>query len=354
MYLPVLLVRDFQLWGWIVFALPNVLGAAAMGTVLANADRSRKLMSQHLHAGAAFSIVTIAFHVFFVGWVLPMLFGQDNRGFAIAGSTFLLAGVFYMIGGARRDLVLAAVVLLVSVAAIVIALTQPLDVAPLFRLPDPSLYLLALAPVCVFGFFLCPYLDLTFHRARQETAPAAGSRAFKIGFGVMFLTMIVFTLLYARWMDSPRTNGVLRWAIGLHMAIQIAFTLAVHVRSMLVSSPAKSHRVGLVVAVLISLGLILVTRDRVVFRRMDSAEVVYRSFMGFYGLVFPAYVWLCMIPLKDGRTTPDPDRLIRFAVAVVLALPFFWLGFIEKQYGWLLAGLAIVIGMRWTIRTKKV
>ena len=30
MFLPVLLVRDYGMLGWIVFAVPNVVGAAAM------------------------------------------------------------------------------------------------------------------------------------------------------------------------------------------------------------------------------------------------------------------------------------------------------------------------------------
>src|SRR6266404_3216610 len=34
MFLPVLLVRDYGLWGWIVFAVPNMIGAAAMGWVM--------------------------------------------------------------------------------------------------------------------------------------------------------------------------------------------------------------------------------------------------------------------------------------------------------------------------------
>ena len=40
MFLPVLLVRDYGVWGWIVFAVPNVLGAAAMGWVLRSAEVS--------------------------------------------------------------------------------------------------------------------------------------------------------------------------------------------------------------------------------------------------------------------------------------------------------------------------
>src|SRR5690242_7362807 len=36
MFLPVLLVRDYGVWGFVVFAVPNVIGAGAMGWVLRN------------------------------------------------------------------------------------------------------------------------------------------------------------------------------------------------------------------------------------------------------------------------------------------------------------------------------
>src|ERR1051325_4731620 len=38
MFLPVLLVRDYGVWASVVFAVPNVLGAAAMGWVLSRDD----------------------------------------------------------------------------------------------------------------------------------------------------------------------------------------------------------------------------------------------------------------------------------------------------------------------------
>ncbi len=346
MYLPVLLVRDFGIWGWIVFAFPNVLGAAAMGSVLANAGRSRKLLDQHLHAAAAFSIVTIAFHVFFIGWILPRLLPPS-----VVAGVFLLAGVLFAIGGGRRDLLLAAVTLLASVAAFIFILVQPLNHLLLFNQVDPSFSLFALAPVCMFGFFLCPYLDLTFHRARQNTAPLAGARAFQIGFGVMFFAMIVFTLLYARFMDDRGgTNRLLDRVIGLHMLLQIAFTLAVHVRSLLdeTTRPGyRIHRTVLAVAVLLAMGLAGWT-----IVDYPRGELVYRAFMGFYGLIFPAYVWLCMIP-RHGQATLDRQRLTRFVIAVVLALPFYWVGFVAQRYGWLAAGLVIVVAMRWTIRPQR-
>ena len=33
----------------------------------------------------------------------------------------------------------------------------------------PAINILWLVPVMIFGFALCPYLDITFHRARQMT-----------------------------------------------------------------------------------------------------------------------------------------------------------------------------------------
>jgi hypothetical protein len=350
MYLPVILVREFGLWGWIVFALPNVIGAAAMGAVLLNADRSRKLLSQHAPMATAFSIVTIAFHVFFVGWMLVQLLD------VYATAAFLGAAILFALGGRRRDLWLAAIVLLVSVVCMGFVLTQPLGNARLLWTADPKPELLALTPVCIFGFFLCPYLDLTFHRARQATEPRAGIRAFQLGFGGFFLLMIIFTLIYARWLGmgvSGVNHQLLAKAIGVYMAVQIAFTLSVHVRAVLgMGDKVRFARIALVLAAIAALGLSALPYQWPVFRKLGTGEAIYRCFMGFYGLLFPAYVWLCMIPTKDGRTTPDRDRVIRWLLAVLLAGPFFWAGFVDRWYWWLLAGLAIVIGMRWTIRPK--
>jgi hypothetical protein len=76
---------------------------------------------------------------------------------------------------------------------------------------------------------------------------------------------------------------------------------------------------------------------------LDTGEVIYRAFMGFYGLLFPAYVYLCMLPFRSHLTPPTRRHLLIFAIAVLLALPFFWLGFIQHHYLFLLPGLAIVL-----------
>src|SRR6185295_11012918 len=68
MFLPVLLVRDYGVWGWVVFAVPNVIGAAAMGWVLRSPEQSARITAAHQRACRAFSLATIAFQVYFAGW----------------------------------------------------------------------------------------------------------------------------------------------------------------------------------------------------------------------------------------------------------------------------------------------
>ena len=350
MYFPVLLIRDYGLWGWIVFAFPNVIGSAIAGTVLGSAERSKKLLGQHAPAAVVFSVVTIAFHVFFVGWVLLPLVGRGP-----AAGVFLLAGILFAIGGGtRRDMVIGVLVILVSLVAMGFALTQPLGDGTLLTHADPAPGLLALTPVCMIGFFLCPYLDLTYHRARQSTAPLAGARAFQIGFAGPFLAMIIFTLLYAHWIDQRVANPVLVWAVGTHMIVQIAFTLSLHVRGVLdVTSLAfRRGRWLLLPAVLIPLALIFLVIQFPVLRRLDSGEVVYLCFMSCYGVLFPAYVLLCMIPTPGGSSTPDRSRVLRVLIVSALAFPCYWMGFIERQVWWLVPGVLILIGSRWTLSKK--
>ena len=59
-----------RLLGWVVFAVPNVVGAAAMGWVLRDAAASERVTADHPTACAAFSAVTILFQIMFVGGVV--------------------------------------------------------------------------------------------------------------------------------------------------------------------------------------------------------------------------------------------------------------------------------------------
>ena len=63
MYLPVLLIRDFGWAGWLAFAVPNVLGAAAMGWILRSPAAAMRLAGEHPQAVRLFSTVTVSFQV---------------------------------------------------------------------------------------------------------------------------------------------------------------------------------------------------------------------------------------------------------------------------------------------------
>ncbi|MDB5325177.1 MAG: hypothetical protein JWM57_746, partial [Phycisphaerales bacterium] len=75
MFLPVLLIRDYGPWAWVIFALPNVIGAGAMGWVMRSREMSHDYTIRHASACRLFSFVTIAFQLFFALWMLPRLLG---------------------------------------------------------------------------------------------------------------------------------------------------------------------------------------------------------------------------------------------------------------------------------------
>src|SRR5690606_13015895 len=96
-----------------------------------------------------------------------------------------------------------------------------------------------------------PYLDVTFHRARMRTSLWTGRIAFAVGFGVIFLLMIVFSLAYAGelvWLFKLDAWSI-SWLPGAwmpilatHMIVQAAFTVAVHVHALSARPAAAQAR----------------------------------------------------------------------------------------------------------------
>lgn len=351
MFLPVLLVRDYGVWGWVVFAVPNVVGAAAMGWVLARPSASERVALAHRGAGVGFSVVTIGFHLYWVYWVVQGLVGA-----AAVVAVPALAAAFYVAGGLRKrlDLALAAGVWVASVVLFGVygAADHGSDSFGAGQLPASHLLPLGLA--CVLGFALCPYLDLTFHRARRATAPRAGIAAFGIGFGGAFLLMIVFTLVYApalvpgRWgIAHARAGDVL----AAHMVLQAALTIALHAREVARRWHVPDPHVragGLAGAAASFVPILAGSLAPAAATATPTSELIYRLFMAFYALVFPAYVWMFVVP-RPGMRTEEPTRrgLLAFAAVVAVAAPFFWLAFVNGRMHWLFAGVAVVLAGRW-------
>lgn len=366
MFLPVLLVRDYGVWGFVAFAVPNVIGAAAMGWVLREPGMSERILGKHRVACACFSWITITFQLF---WLTQMRPWMPVGMLSALGGWWVLIGLGLVLSIAAMDMrwrivgIASAGVWLISATA----WTQVSGVDVVtdgFWAQRPEL--IWLVPVMMFGFALCPYLDVSFHRARQAAPGVEGTAAFTIGFGLLFAAMILFTLWYSGFLlqlPAGRPGEARANALSVHWGVQTLFTMAAHLTPLAIAlealkregrvaelGKARVHAKWLVAAVCgvgIASAMFLPGFD---LSRLSISEIVYRCFMAFYGLVFPAYVWLLMIPTRDGHAglggANGRRKLLIWAVAVGLAAPMFWMGFIRQQEFWLAPGLGIVIGAR--------
>jgi len=350
-FLPVILVRDFGITGWIVFAVPNVVGAAAFGWFVRGHNHVDLLLAAHRPALIAFSLITIAFQVFFVTW----FFGLLNMLPAVA-ACLIVAGTVRILGESRPsfDRVAAALAMVISLAILFWWMIHLAD-APtwsdfsshvFFR---PAIGVIGLFPACAFGFALCPYLDLTFHAARRDQSGHAARQTFAWGFGFFFLLMIVLSLAYAPAVAAaingqPTSPRLLR-LVAVHIALQIGLTIAFHARAALRHLPQRRGPAVLstTVGAGILIGIVALLVDRTGTWHPGAGEMTYRLFMSFYGLIFPAYVWICLLPSLRNPLPPTTRRLRIATLALVLAAPQFAMGFLAGRMFWLLPGVAVVL-----------
>jgi hypothetical protein len=352
MFLPALLWRDFGYCSFLIFAVPNVVGAAAMGWVIRSPEASRVFIRRHRLACWAFSAVTAAFQAFFAAWVARVLGGGWwHAGWVACVVVTVLGGV-----GKRWSGVVAVLVWGVSLVVLGTTIVRegasgivPQHLMWPGQLPTDHLFPLAL--VCSLGFGLCPYLDLTFHRARMETG-SDSKRAFGFGFGVVFALMIIGTLLTAPvlvWLvgggsADVRLRPLLVVLLALHTLPQVVYTCWVH------SGEVERGQERLVLSLcaltagvaMASIGGELATLKHA---SLWFGEVVYRGFMGFYGLAFPAYVLIVAWPV--GKVVAREKGLLgRSAIWLAVcagAVWFYWLGFVERQTWWVAVGVGIVV-----------
>jgi hypothetical protein len=210
--------------------------------------------------------------------------------------------------------------------------------------------LLALASICALGFMLCPYLDATFHGSILRTRSRRSGLSFAIGFLLFFFAMIVATRLYApAILDVVAANpGIATspqlapWLIIAHMMLQLGFTIGAHQHALSALPRGRlsfeaALAIGLILGVLAFRGIL---PD---LNAMASTELVYRCFMAFYGVAFPAYVWVCAWPAYSAATSPTRMQLTVCGVSILVALPFAWLGFFEGRTLYLFGALGAVL-----------
>jgi hypothetical protein len=331
MFLPAIMLHRFGWPGFLVFAIPNVLGCVGLGYVVRSREQSQRILTEHAAAVRWFSVVTIAFQLFFAAFVVFAIQpGSGSIPAALAAVAGLLAaGTLVSFLPERWWPALAVVVYAVSLTAFAVIGTAPLNVIE-WKGAHPPRELVFLAPVIIFGFALCPYLDATFHRAFQRSP---SRHAFGV-FGVTFAIMIVLTC--AVWTaGEPVAGPLVRLAVA-HIVAQLVFTVGAHARELRERSPADARPRALAVSLAIAaLGALAVLGIPMGL----PGESIYLRFMVFYGLVFPLWVLLFVGP---GRRLPRDGRgLAAFAVLAVLFMPLYELGFIHRQAGWLLLPTAV-------------
>lgn len=184
-----------------------------------------------------------------------------------------------------------------------------------------------------------------------------------MGFGVLFLSMIVGTAVYAgmRW----RVEALAGVLIAMHIAVQIAFTAGVHSAELVgpaglglagrsVSGrgvPEEEERPWVEWAVrqvpLVSMAVGLLALLGVQWAsawlggREGAFEWGYRVFMGFYGLVFPAYVLIAMVPTWGSPRRPT-GAMVRAWVVGTLVAAASYLAFIVGEMWWVGPVMAVV------------
>jgi len=340
MFLPVLLIERFGWPGFIAFAIPNVAGCAAFGYVLRTRDRSEAMVARHSRAAWWFSVVTIAFHVFFLSY-LPLLVGPNGYSdvepvLALPVIAMIIAVLMSRLGD-RGLLILSAIVYAASIAVFARIGLEPLGSIE-WSGAVPGVDLAWVAPVLVFGFVLCPYFDLTFHRALQRSP---SRHAFAV-FGIAFLVMLLLTC--AIWFGP---ESALRLGLG-HIVAQSFLTMALHLRELRTIDHSSAVRQRLAGRLLPLLAIIPGLGAFLSDQPLWFGESVYLRFLVFYGLVFPLYAAAFMIP--GVRVKRTRRSLWAFGVAAVAAAPCFELGFIHGVT-WLLAPPMVAI-LGWLIYRK--
>ncbi|MCP4758953.1 MAG: hypothetical protein GY894_08060 [Planctomycetes bacterium] len=320
MFLPVLLLQWFGWGGFLLIAIPNCIGAAAMGLLLGSPSASRQFCRRHPTAIGAFVSLTIAFHLVFLSIVGLWLSSPElllSAGWLIwPAAAFAIA---WVLSFAPRNWWPWLGGVAFASGGIIIAVDWGTWICLGWSGERPPLDLLWLAPVFVIGFLLCPWLDAPFHRARQETHGPLASALL----APLFLCMLLVTASYWSLTESTATLAILLWLFG-----QSVFTIAANLREMRRGGVAHDpDSAGLWGPILIAvLGIaVLVTN-----MTWDTAINVYLGFLAIYGIAFPA---ILLAWCRRGSPLVTTLGIVRLTVLLLIA-------------GWL-SNIGFITGPAW-------
>lgn len=351
MFLPIILLGRFGWTGFWAFAIPNLIGCVAFGYYF-TAERSRHFATAHAGPIRAFSLVTIAFQIFFVGWstgsfvfATELAGDPDPSGTGAAGDFLawpVLGAILTWTAGAaalsvRGDLFWRWLATLIAAASgVLFAITfDRVGGFPSVATPSSVGSGLAILPLMILGFVACPVLDATFHRARQQS-PSRHSFAV---FGIIFAMMLAFAATTFDAGDPASVIPIIMPVIVAQWTLQLLFTIGAHLRE-LTTLPAGRLGQSLPVFVAIVIGAVLGMPG-------IAGEDAYLMILGLYAIPFPMYVIAATV---RGLEHPLPGRwMLAILIVSLAASPLGWLGFIENRTWFLLPAAALTAIAGWII-----
>jgi hypothetical protein len=301
MFAPIVIGQMFGWPGILAFAIPNILGCTLFG-YLRSRERSFDETRNHGFAMACFSAATVAYQLFFVGWLGGPVVAEAMAS-PLSDATVLCV---LAVGATALALAflprpalwaLAALGLVASLATFAFLPWGTMN--PLPATGEHSLAQLGFVlPTIVFGFMLSPNLDLTFHRARQEVPEGQKPTNFLV-FGLGFATMLMLTVCYLK---SPQ--GLTNPAVRANIVLQLVLTSALHlseIRGTMLSGRTRGAMISAALAIGLATAVLAPSKD------------TYLRYLGLYGLAFPAYAALAL------RTVGRPSLWAVLGVGVVVA-----------------------------------
>ena len=336
-FFPLILNRDYGWPALAAFTIFNVGGAIAMGFYFKNSTQQQAFETRHKPAIAWFSYITIAYQLFFIGW-LGSVIGQ----IWLLPVLLLLAFAMYVSRAAITHIAVAVFILSIGLfIAFMGSGLPPIDISAKQYWPH------ALLPLAI-GFVLSPYLDITFHRAYKDSS--SPKLTFALGFGVLFLSLLGFVFFYSSSLSEVFFAQALIPApiiypiIGF-LLLQVAFTVAAHAAELVSQNFVKPSWLGGTITTfsLVCIGVLTLVKDTAIpWLNLPIEETIYKSFLFFYSLVFPLYLLLG----KHKKT---------YLWVLAICTPAYSVGFLiggEQSFS-LSVGVAILAFMTFVVTAKR-
>lgn len=337
MWLPLVLMTQYGWPGFWLFAIPNVLGCAGMGYLIRSRQQSERLVVLHRGPMRWFSVATIAYQLFFLafifggrGW-MPSVLDGTLPGLVVPLIAFAIALAMSWLPWKAWPWLGALVFLATMGSWIASGNGFSEDIG--WSGTEPELELWPLAPIIILGFIACPWLDPTFHRARQL---APSRHAFGV-FGICFFVVLLFVATYFRFYSFETWDLVLPF-----LFYQATFTISVHMREIRLLEANDGWGST---SLLTTISLLGVAIGFLIWMTccFDIARAwlddTYLRFLGLYGLVFPAWILAFML----GNARRDTLTISLLVIGLLIAMPMAELGMIHDTRWWLLPPVIVVM-----------